>query len=262
LATLDPPDLDLEKLPSSEHSPLLAVPQVNHQAFQISEVEDQCRLYYYCFLFESPATTIAAQYALSAVAFEFSTVNPSRDMSYARYVYGCSTSASSFGAALGRAVKIDVLVKMNVHKLIQGGQDNPPRSVTGCIDRRSVDEIMMSSDPDDPVKYFKMPEGRYAQEARFVQWNNATYSRPFNPSASDSEDDGFLLFYAFGESQLDEVRNCPETATSELWILDAELYRCVGERNYHKGCRAAYTETGFRRLRLKGLSRLFGQLLK
>jgi carotenoid cleavage dioxygenase-like enzyme len=54
-----------------------------------------------------------------------------------------------------------------------------------------------------------------------VQRNNATYSRPFNPSASDSEDDGFLLFYAFDESQLDEECNCPETATLELWILDA-----------------------------------------
>ena len=39
--------------------------------------------------------------------------------------------------------------------------------------------------------------------------------------ASDSEDDGFLLFYAFDESQLDEECNCPETATLELWILDA-----------------------------------------
>lgn len=134
---------------------------------------------------------------------------------------GWSTSAASFGAALGRVVKIDLLVKMNVPKLIQGGQDNHPRSVTGCIDQRSVDEIMMSSDPDDPIKCFKMPEGRYAQKARFVQRNNATYSRPSDPSASDSEDDAFLLFYVFDESQLDEECNCPETATSELWILDA-----------------------------------------
>ena len=112
---LDPPDIDLEKLPSSEHSPLLAVSQVIHQTFQMSEAEDQCRLYYYCFLSESPATTITAQCALSAVAFEFPAINPSREMSYARYVCGCSTSAASFGAALGRAVEIDVLVKMNVH---------------------------------------------------------------------------------------------------------------------------------------------------
>ena len=178
----------------------------------MSEAEDQCRLYYYCFLFESPATTITAQCALSAVALEFPAINPSREMSYARYVCRCSTSAASFGAALGRAVKIDLLVKMNVHKLIQGGQDNPPRSIT---------ELMMSSDPDDPIKCFKMPEGRYAQEARFVQRNNATYPRPSDPSANDSEDAGFLLFYAFDESQLDEDCNCPETATSEIWILDA-----------------------------------------
>ena len=37
---LDPPDIDLEKLRSSEHSPLLAVSQVNHQTFQMSEAED------------------------------------------------------------------------------------------------------------------------------------------------------------------------------------------------------------------------------
>lgn len=72
-----------------------------------------------------------------------------------------------------------------------------------------------------------MPEGRCAQEARFVQRNNATYSRPSDPSASDSEDAGFLLFYAFDESQLDEECNCPETATSELWILDAGKRKLV-----------------------------------
>jgi hypothetical protein len=37
-----------------------------------------------------------------------------------------------------------------------------------------------------------------------------------------SEDDGYLLFYAFDESQLDERGYCKSGAVSELWILDAK----------------------------------------
>ncbi|OCL14265.1 carotenoid oxygenase [Glonium stellatum] len=226
--TLDPSYLDLEKLPSAENFPVLDVPQVNNQNILVPEAEeDQCRLYYYCFSLSSPATTITAQYALSAVPFEFPTINPACEMSSAHYVYGCSTSTASFGVALGRAVKIDALVKMNVHKLMQRSQGNPPKSIIGCVDQRNVDEIMMSSDPNDPIKCFKMPEGWYAQEARFVQRSNATCSHPSGPSAGDSEDDGFLLFYAFDESQLDKDGNCPETAISELWILEAKNFTDV-----------------------------------
>ena len=69
---------------------------------------------------------------------------------------------------------------------------------------------------DDPIKAFRMPPLWYAQEPRFVSRANA-----------QSEDDGFLLFYAFDESQLDNQGECRADAVSELWVLDAKNMRDV-----------------------------------
>ena len=55
-----------------------------------------------------------------------------------------------------------------------------------------------------------MPSGYYAQESRFVPRHDAK-----------TEDDGFLVFYVFDESQLDENGECRQDAKSELWIIDA-----------------------------------------
>lgn len=187
--------------------------------------DEQCRLYYYRFDLPSPTSgpQISTQHALAAIPFEFPTVNPAYSMGFARYVYGCSTSSSSFGAALGKAAKIDVLGKVDVQTLIARGRQYPPQSITGCVDRRSVPEILAqqakSDDQSDPVRCFKMPDGWYAQEARFVARRNAK-----------SEDDGFLLFYAFDENQLDENGEAGPDATSELWILDARTMRDVVAR--------------------------------
>ncbi|KAF2807438.1 carotenoid oxygenase [Mytilinidion resinicola] len=208
-------DLDLE----SERKPLLPKTSSNCRATLNPDDEEQCRLYYYTFSLTTPTPTITRQYALSAIPFEFPTLNPAREMGDARFIYGCSTSTSSFGAALGRATKIDVLVKMDVHALIREGGKRSPRSVTGCVDNRTITEIAESSDLDDAIKCFKMPEGWYAQEARFV---------PRNLGSLDSdEDDGFLLFYAFDEGQLDEEGECAGTAASELWIMDASDFQSV-----------------------------------
>ncbi|KAE9981526.1 hypothetical protein EG328_011563 [Venturia inaequalis] len=180
------------------------------------EEEDQCRLYYYRFDM-SPNTdgtdnSITHQFALSAIPFEFPTMNPAKEMSSAHYIYGCSVSTSSFGAALGKAAKIDVIAKIDALELISRGMNKPPRAVTGCVDTRNIAQVLLDNeaDPDDPVRCFRMPPGWYAQEARFVSYANPT-----------SEDDGFLLFYVFDESQLDSDGECPSTATSELWALDA-----------------------------------------
>jgi hypothetical protein len=132
-------------------------------------------------------------------------------MSAAQYMYGCSVSDSSFGAALGRAVKIDSLVKVAAEALIQRGNQCPPTPISGCVDARSVADILASTDPDDPIKIFKLPPGFYAQESRFVPRQNGT-----------SEDDGWILSYVFDESQLDEYSNVPVGAKSELWIIDAK----------------------------------------
>lgn len=193
--------------------------------------EEQCRLYYYQFLlppdpeqirsqrFGSGAAdnasykknSIMYQWALSAIPLEFPSVRDSVSMSAAKYIYGCSVSGSSFGAALGRAVKINSLVKVDVETLIERGQTNPPTPITGCVDTRSVAEILVSKDPNDPIKIFMMPEGWYAQESRFVPRRDGI-----------SEDDGWLLSYVFDESQLGEDGECLPDAKSELWIIDAK----------------------------------------
>lgn len=79
-----------------------------------SSEDDQCRLYYYSFSMSPESiNTITHQWALSAITFEFPSVAPSRDMSSARYVYGCTTTFGSFNTALGKAAKIDALAKFD-----------------------------------------------------------------------------------------------------------------------------------------------------
>ena len=73
-----------------------------------------------------------------------------------------------------------------------------------------MSEVLATQDPLDPIKVFKMPEGWYAQESRFV------------PRATGvSEDDGWILSYVFDESQLLKHGECKIDAKSELWIIDA-----------------------------------------
>lgn len=181
--------------------------------------EDQCRLYYYRFgMAKSTENLVTHQFALSAIPFEFPTVNPAKEMFSARYIYGCSVLTSSFGAALGKAAKIDVIAKIDALELISRGKKRPPRPVTGCVDTRNIAQVLLDNEvnPNDPVRGFRMPSGWFAQEARFVSHANPK-----------SEDDGFLLFYAFDESQLDSNGDCPPTAASELWALDAGDMRTI-----------------------------------
>ncbi|KAL8872577.1 MAG: hypothetical protein Q9174_001811 [Haloplaca sp. 1 TL-2023] len=182
--------------------------------------EEQCRLYYYNFcLKDDTSNTIKHQWALSAIPFEFPSLRDSASMSDATYIYGCSVSDSSFGAALGRAVKMNSLVKMDVRRLVARGKQNPPVSVSGCVDTRGVQEILDSKDVDDPIKIFKMPEGWYAQESRFVPRQNGI-----------DEDDGWLLSYVFDESQLKADGECRADARSELWVIDARTMSDVVAR--------------------------------
>ena len=191
----------------------LAAPTPTHNVPSDQQEEEQCRLYYYQFSFadEYGGNRILHQWALSAIPFEFPSLRDSASMSAAKYIYGCSVSDSSFGAALGRAVKINSLVKIDVERLIDRGKRNPPQQIKGCVDTRSIPEILASADPYDPIKIFKMPEGWYAQESRFV------------PRAEDStEDDGWILSYVFDESQLGADGECVPGAKSELWVIEAK----------------------------------------
>ena len=192
------------------------------------EEEEQCRLYYYQFCLSrslgpeaSNENLITHQWALSAIPFEFPSLRDSVSMSVAKYIYGCSVSGTSFGAALGRAVKINALVKVDVETLIGRGITNPPTQITGCVDTRTISEILASKDPNDSIKIFKMPEGWYTQESRFVPRANRA-----------SEDDGWLLAYVFDESQLAEDEECNPDAKSELWIIDAKNMTDVIARVY------------------------------
>lgn len=174
--------------------------------------EEQCRLYYYNFplaLHESEPTHIRHQWALSAIPFEFPSVAREKEMQECRYVYGCSTS-ESFTVALGKASKIDYLCKIDATTLIERGIANPPQPVKGCVDTRTLKQVVECKDPDDPIKVFALPKGHYAQEPRFIPREGAT-----------DEDDGWLLTYVFDESQLDSAGHCTPNARSELWIIDA-----------------------------------------
>lgn len=197
--------------------------------------EEQCRLYFYQFALPPPSradenqpsavdaveNVIKHQWALSAIPFEFPSVRESRSMSAANYIYGCSMSHDGFGAALGRAVKINALVKVDAQTLIERGLSNPPAQISGCVDSRSVAEIVAGDNAADPIQVFKMPGGWYAQEPRFVPRRDGV-----------SEDDGWLLSYVFDESQLDAAGECSSRATSELWIIDARNMKALVGRVY------------------------------
>jgi carotenoid cleavage dioxygenase-like enzyme len=187
----------------------------------VEKEEEQCRLYYFRFDLASPSTanTITHQWALSAIPLEFPSLRDDMSMTNAQYIYGCSVSGSTFGAALGRAVKIDSIVKVNAHALIARGISNPPTPVISCVDTRTVSEILSSNDPHDPIQIIKLPPGWYAQESRFVPRANGA-----------SEDDGWILSYFFDESQLDDYGNAPSSAKSELWVIDARDMKTVVAR--------------------------------
>lgn len=209
--------------PDDEKEPLLRIISLDEPSTLEEDFDvDQCRLYYYNF--ELSTGSIAHQWALTAIPFEFPSVHPDFEMSFARYIYGCSTTATNFGSALGKATKIDALVKIDATTLISRGRACPPRSVSGIVDSRSMVQVLESTDPHDPVRVFHMPEGWYAQEPRFI------------PAASKrSEDDGFLVFYAFDEDQLTEADEVPaddsvDRAKSELWIIDAKDMRTIVAR--------------------------------
>ncbi|OAL57064.1 carotenoid oxygenase [Pyrenochaeta sp. DS3sAY3a] len=222
---------DVEKTIINETSPLLAQstsrPSRRISGIPISDDdEEQCRLYYYRFSL-SPATPniVTHQFALSAIAFEFPTVSPLTDMTHARYIYGCSTSIESFGAALGKATKIDVLVRIDVHALLARANEFEPEPMIGCVDARTMDEILASTDPNDPIKAFKLPPKQYGQEARFVP--RQTPSNLREEQGIFLEESGYLLFYVFNEEQLDASGECTPDAKSELWVLDASTMQDV-----------------------------------
>ncbi|KDE03948.1 hypothetical protein MVLG_05582 [Microbotryum lychnidis-dioicae p1A1 Lamole] len=179
-------------------------------------LEETCRLYYYSFVLSDvvlPQDLAPSHaFALSVLPFEFATVPLKHSMSSSRYVYGCSMRVGSFSAALGGAAKIDCIVKMDVQALISEGTDRRLHDEQ-AVDERTMTQILedQRSGVSSHIKVFVMPPGHFAQESSFV-----------SRASPRGEDDGFLLFYVFDESQLDPLTGEPmEHAKSELWIIDA-----------------------------------------
>ena len=230
---------DSNKTPTYEKGPSLESPYTDDASMsQGSSYVDtkgssdtdrnQCRLYYYSFsLLPGSENIITHEWALSALPFEFASLHPDLEMKAARYVYGCSTTTGSFTAALGRAVKIDMLVKFDAQTLISRGLENPPLAISGCVDSRTIKDFaaINTPNPTDPIQVFFMPEGWFAQEPRFVPRKASE-----NSQCELEEDDGYLLFYAFDESQMDKDGECPPDAVSELWVMDAKNFRDVVAR--------------------------------
>ncbi|KAF3389196.1 Carotenoid 9,10 [Penicillium rolfsii] len=169
------------------------------------------QLYYYRFLLsDTENNTITQQWALSAIPFEMPIVPTSHPVSGPQFVYGCSSRDAMFGAATGEPMKMDCLVKIDVQTLIRRGIDQDTPSIDGCVDKRNIQEIASSDDPQDPIKIFQAPKGWYAQEPQFVPREGAK-----------EEDDGYLLTLMFDETQLDVDGHAGEDSRSELWIIDA-----------------------------------------
>jgi carotenoid cleavage dioxygenase-like enzyme len=171
-----------------------------------------------------PATnegsTITHQFVLSAVPFEFPVVPFHRTMQRSRYVYGLSLRSGSFAQALEGA-KPDVIVRLDVERLIAAGHARWADGTLqrdGIVDLRTVQEILASDDAADAIRCYALPPRHFASEPSFIPRADAR-----------DECDGYLVFYVFDESQLAPNGDAPDTATSELWILDAaDLATLVG----------------------------------
>ena len=200
-------------LEADEKTPLIPIKEDDIPL--ADEEDDQCRLYYYSFSMSSPATEnkLNHQFPLSPIPFEFPSTHPKLQMTEARYVYGCTSTVTSFNPSLGRAALIDCLVKFDVTSLVARGKSNGT-AITSCVDDRSVSDVLNQQETQGGTKgdlqIFKCPENIYAQEPRFVPRENA-----------EVEDDGYLVFYTFDERQVREDGEVKEGAKSELWILDA-----------------------------------------
>ncbi|KAL9053954.1 MAG: hypothetical protein Q9162_004444 [Coniocarpon cinnabarinum] len=178
------------------------------------EEDDQCRLYYYSFDMVSQENRVAHQFALSPIPFEFPSTHPACAMEAATFVYGCSSTINSFNPSLGRASLIDCLVKFNVPSLIARGKSERT-GITDCVDWRNVTDVLKEQHAPDgqcqgDVQIFKCPDNIFTQEPRFVPRENAK-----------TEDDGYLVFYTFDETQLDQEGAVKPGAVSELWVIDA-----------------------------------------
>lgn len=199
------------------------VPPATQKIIDQDEEEEQCRLYY--FQFNLTTGKIEYEFALSAIAFEFPSLPHNMEMAQARYLYGTSAAQERFDVKL--AAKIDCLVKIDVLRLIEEGKakygsEGGVVPITGCVDQRSILQILEEGRGDDAIKVFRFPPRHFAQECQFVP-----RAKVAGVEEAD-EDEGYLLTYVFDESQLgedgepDDYGTAEKRAKSALWVIDAK----------------------------------------
>lgn len=184
------------------------------------ELSDVVRLTYMRFSMseEDPLrrdNPITHAFSLSAIPFDFPVVSHAHSMKQHQFVYGCTLRSGCFDSALEGA-KIDCIVKINAEALrlkgiamAQTGQIER----FGEVDKRSVAEILAgqkAGNTDNYIQIFDLPSDVHGQEPVFVPRENPL-----------SEDDGYLVFYAYDEAQLLPNGDAPDTSFSQMYIIDA-----------------------------------------
>lgn len=189
-------------------------------------------------------------FPLLSLPFEFSTVHPARAMHAQRWVWGCSffdhpapgpwdpytkkqdisekaqlpraELTTGYSDALSSGFKVDTLLKIDTSRLVARGLARGDGERADPVERRSARELWTAqvAGENTGVRMLRLPDGCFAQEVTFVpRYENLAENQ------EGDEDDGWLLTYVFDERQLEEsakgARRGLETATSELWIIDA-----------------------------------------
>lgn len=161
------------------------------------------------------ADPITHAFSLSAIPFDFPVVSHGHSMREHRYVYGCTLREGQFDSALEGA-KIDCIVKMNAQSLREKGMQLSAEGKLARfddVDKRSVQDILETQRRgviDEDIQIFDLPKGIHGQEPVFVPKADA-----------QSEDDGYLIFYAYDEAQLCANGDAPDDSSSQLYIIDA-----------------------------------------
>lgn len=188
------------------------VVRLTYMRFSLSQ-DDPLRL--------SNSEAITHAFSLSAIPFDFPVVSHSHSMRQHRFVYGCTLRRGQFDSALEGA-KIDCIVKIDVEALRLKGLALAKQGLLqrfGEVDKRSVADILSAQSEgkiDSHIQIFDLPQNVHGQEPVFVPRSDAT-----------SEDDGYLVFYAYDEAQLLPNGDAPDTSYSHLYVIDALKMGCA-----------------------------------
>lgn len=191
-----------------------------------AELADCVRLTYFRFsmqpsldpLYQQGESEITHAFALSAIALDFPVTSQQHAMRQHRFLYGCTMREGAFDSALEGA-KVDCIVKLDAESLRRKGMQMTAEGTLPRfepVDERSVLDVLAQQAAGDTsngdIRIFDLPRGVHGQEPALVPKKNA-----------QSEDDAYLVFYAYDEAQLTADGDAPDDSHSQLWIVDASL---------------------------------------